>query len=507
MEKTRDAIECLAILSLLLFSSFLLPPTMSPTSAQRVAGSSSVVPQVNYVVVIMMENHPLNTSSCCGGANGILGNIAAPYITQLARDYGLAGNYSAVTPGSLGDYLSIVGGSSFSNMPCVGNESPPTTCSTTAPNLIDRIEASGRTWKAYMEDYTGGCHGTNVGAYDYWHNPFLYFVDIQNSTARCSKIVSANPGHSALPDNQFISDLNSTTTASNFMWLTPNEVNNMHGYNSQPPSISAGNNYLSQLIPLILKTSIFATQSAALLLVWDEPTTCSVPQVPVTTCPIPAIWLGPAAKRSYVSISRYNHYSALATIETLWNLPPLTTNDSNATPMLEFFTSSFQLSLSNSGDISVVQGGSAYATITLRQLTGMPQSNASIGMSCAIVPSNTSCLFSPAFFSCTSTCLSALKITTRSNTPTASSYVTITASSGPVTNSTSFAINVLPPLQQRGDVNGDCNTNIFDLAMVSGNFGKRVTTDINPRSDLNLDGEINVIDLAMVATNIGRTCF
>ncbi len=206
-------------------------------------------------------------------------------------------------------------------------------------------------------------------------------------------------------------------------------------------------------------------------------------------------------------MSRYNHYSALATIETLWNLPPLTTNDSNATPMLEFFTSSLKFSLSNSGDISVVKGGSAYATITLRQQTGRPESNASIGMSCAIVPSDTSCLFSPAAFSCANTCLTILKITTGSYTPTASSYVTITASSGPVTNSTSFAINVLTPLQQRGDVNGDCITNIFDLAMVSGNFGKRVTTGINPRADLNLDGDINVIDLAMVATNIGRTCF
>src|SRR5213594_829886 len=506
MEKTRDAIECLAILSLLLFSSFLLPPTMTPTSAQGVAGSSSVVPQVNYVVVIVMENHPLNTSSCCGGANGILGNIAAPYITQLARDYGLAGNYSAVTPGSLGDYLSIVGGSSFSNMPCVGNESPPTTCSTTAPNLIDRIEASGRTWKAYMEDYTGGCHGTNVGAYDYWHNPFPYFTDIQNSTARCSKIVSANPGHSGLPDNQFISNLNSTTTASNFMWLTPNEVNNMHGYYSQPPSISAGNNYLSQLIPLILKTSIFATQSAALLLVWDEPTTCSVPQVPVTTCPIPAIWLGPAAKRSYVSISRYNHYSALATIETLWNLPPLTTNDSNATPMLEFFTSSFQLALYNSGDISVVEGGSAYATITLKQILGGSISNASISLSCSLVPSRISCVFSPASFSCNSVCLSTLKVSTRSDTPTTSSFITVTAASGSSTNSTTLAINVLPPLQQGDDVNGDCNTDISDLIIVSGNFGKRITSGVDPRSDLNLDGEVDVGDLVMIAANIGRTC-
>ena len=117
MEKARDAIECLAILGLLLLSSFLLPPPMTPTSVHGVAGSSSVVPQVNYVAVIMMENHPLNTSSCCGGANGVLGNIAASYITQLARDYALSGNYSTVTPGSLGDYLSIIGASTFSSMP------------------------------------------------------------------------------------------------------------------------------------------------------------------------------------------------------------------------------------------------------------------------------------------------------------------------------------------------------------------------------------------------------
>src|SRR5207244_4684235 len=32
-----------------------------------------------------------------------------------------------------------------------------------------------------------------------------------------------------------------------------------------------------------------------------------------------------------------NHYSFLKTLETGWNLPPLTSNDRNATPMMEFF--------------------------------------------------------------------------------------------------------------------------------------------------------------------------
>jgi len=84
--------------------------------------------------------------------------------------------------------------------------------------------------------------------------------------------------------------------------------------------------------------------------------------------------------------------------------------------------------------------------------------------------------------------------------------MTITASSGPTTNSTSFTLKVLTPFQQRGDVNGDCDTDILDVAVVASNFGKQVTTGVNPRADLNLDGEIDVTDLVMVATNLGRTC-
>ena len=492
------------VLSFLLSSSFLSFVITERGFIAEAASSLPSVPSVNYVVVIMMENHPLNISSCCGGVNGIIGNAAAPYITQLARNSSLAENYFATTPGSLGDYLSLIGGSTFSNMPCVANESAPTTCNTTALNLIDRIEASSRTWKAYMEDYTGGCSGTNTGAYDYWHNPFLYFADIRNNTSRCGRIVQANPGHVGAPDNRFLSDLNSTTTASDFMWLTPNENNNMHGYNTQPPSISTGDNYLSQLIPLILKTPVFTTQNAAILLVWDEPTTCSI--TPVTACPVPAIWLGPATRRNYASMTPYTHYSSLATIEGLWNLSPLTNNDSNATPMLEFFTPTVKYSLSNSGNLGVVQGGSAYSDITVRQTSGTFKSNMSLSMSCNGLPLGASCSFSPNQYSCNHICTSILRVKANFSTPIGKHSISIAATWGTQTNSTTLALDILGPLLQRGDVNGDCRTNIFDLAIVAGNFGKKVGPLVNPRADLNLDGEINVIDLAIVASNLGTDC-
>src|SRR5207245_8394086 len=40
---------------------------------------------------------------------------------------------------------------------------------------------------------------------------------------------------------------------------------------------------------------------------------------------------------NFQSTNQYNHYSFLQTLETVWNLPPLTNNDRNATPMMEFF--------------------------------------------------------------------------------------------------------------------------------------------------------------------------
>src|SRR5438445_9918711 len=111
-----------------------------------------------------------------------------------------------------------------------------------------------------MEDYSGGCNGTGTSLYAAFHNPFIFYSDITNSSARCARIVSANPGHSGLPDNQFVSDLNSTTTASKYIWLTPNECDNMHG---ECP-ITTGDNYLSQLIPEILNSTVFKAQRASL---------------------------------------------------------------------------------------------------------------------------------------------------------------------------------------------------------------------------------------------------
>jgi len=269
----------------------------------------------DYLVIILMENHNLcDILESCGGS--------ARYMSNLAGAWGLAQNdhYCNVNP-SLPNYLCLSGGSDFG---CGGYDGNPNSnaCTSTAwgaLNIVDRLEGAGLTWKAYMEDMPGNCYGANSGDYAVRHNPFVYYSDIVSAPARCARIVPAGASDSAL-----INDLASTTTASNYMWLTPNKCNDMH---SCP--IGTGDAYLSDLVQRILSSPVFTSQRAALLITFDEG---------YQGQPIYTAWAGRVVMPAYTSSNAYDHFSVLATIESNWNLPNLTANDGGAAPMNEFFT-------------------------------------------------------------------------------------------------------------------------------------------------------------------------
>ena len=301
-----------------------------------------------------MENHGINATygTRCGSN--------CTYITQLADSYGLAENYSGVAHNSLPDYLTLTSAGNYSYSPYYTDCNPPgsggnMTCpGITSPNLVDQIEASGRTWKAYMEDYTGGgCsrHGANtltsdgLRTYANDHDPFLYYTDINENTTRCANIVDANPGttgYLALP-TVLLSDLNQTT-APDFMWLTPNQCDNMHSpCNPLNNTVLQANNYLGQLVPKILNSQVFREENSTLFITWDEGSTCGSPGQTYPTCidRVSSIWAGPTVKTGHKSNTGYSHYSFAKTLETEWNLQPLTSFDVAALPMTEFFDPPF----------------------------------------------------------------------------------------------------------------------------------------------------------------------
>ncbi|HEX9239370.1 MAG TPA: alkaline phosphatase family protein, partial [Candidatus Bathyarchaeia archaeon] len=243
---------------------------------------------------------------------------------------------------SLPNYLSLISGQDFASWSTTDCSPKPGCGAGNSSNLVDSLEHRGLSWKAYMEDYPvscgshcspGNCFLGDVGTGNYTarHDPFVYFDDIVNSTARCSRIVPANSGGKGGPDDLFLSDLGSPSTASNLMWLTPNLCNDTHDC-----PVSTGDTYLSQVVPNILNSSLFTHRKAALFITFDEGNGYCPLNGSSLDC-VYALWAGPVVNTNFQSTNQYNHYSFLKTLETVWNLPPLTDNDRSATPMMEFF--------------------------------------------------------------------------------------------------------------------------------------------------------------------------
>lgn len=265
----------------------------------RPTSISIAIPNFTHVFVIVMENHEYED---------LIGNPSAPYINSLAQQYGLATAYFAVTHPSLPNYMALTSGDTFFADDCVE-------CTAPGVNLIDRIEASGRTWTAYMEDMPGPCTTTDAGLYTARHNPFVHYADIVGTPERCSNGV--------VPFSKLSSDLAADALPS-FVWITPNVCNDMHDC-----AIATGDAWLQTVVPSIAQSAAFA--NSVLFVVWDEGTTNDGGGGHV-----PLIVVSPMTPRGTRSADVATHYHLLRTIEDAWGLSPLG-QSANATSLSAFF--------------------------------------------------------------------------------------------------------------------------------------------------------------------------
>jgi acid phosphatase len=275
---------------------------VSPAAESAPKAATATVPAFDHIFTILMENHSYNE---------IVGSSQAPYINSLIGKYGLASSYVAASHPSLPNYLALTGSSTF------GITTDCNTCFVSAPNIaVDRVEASGRTWKAYMESMPSACFLGDSGEYAQKHNPFVYYDDIRLNATECAKDV---------PYTQFSTDIASASTTANYVWVTPNLINDMHD-----GTIAQGDSWLASNVPAILNSPAFTTQNSVLDIVWDEDDGTQGNQVP-------SIVINSAVTPGYHSTAAYSHYSWQKTIETAWGLAPLTANDTGAAAMSDFF--------------------------------------------------------------------------------------------------------------------------------------------------------------------------
>jgi len=242
------------------------------TAPGGIATSSTnftVTPSTPHVLIIVEENQE---------STSIIGSSNAPYINGLVSAYRSATQWYAVQHNSPTDYMELLSGS---------NQGWPVTArSVAAQTLVDELHTKSIPWKAYMESMPSSPTCTTAtdptGLYEVIHNPFRYFTRYTtNSGGWCSSANQNTEGVLRYPGaSGLVSALNGSN-APDFVWITPNDCNDMHGDSNSGstckgvtggPLIKAGDTWLSSNLSGVL-TSNWFKQNGTVIITWDEGTT------------------------------------------------------------------------------------------------------------------------------------------------------------------------------------------------------------------------------------------
>src|SRR2546422_5290782 len=349
------AIGATMLLLVALAGSGILPFGVPDQAARGGPISAETSNNFDQLVVVLMENHDLTD---------IYG--PATYMTQVANMFAFSTGWSSITNPSQPNYIALIGGSTF------GVSGDGTHPNLNHPTIVDLLENAGKSWKAFAEDASGSGCGLNPPRGED-HFPFLSYTTVTGNSSRCANLL---PGSS----NEVLSAFNAGT---NFIWLTPNDCNNMHSC-----SVAQGDAWLASWVPALLAAMV--GKKAALMITFDEGYT--TPPYVFTS------FSGPAANLAFKSSASYTHYSFIKLLEDVWGGGNLGQNDVNATSPLEFFLPGgpdFSLKV-NPTSVSFGTGQSASSTMSLASTGGF---GGTVDLTAVSVPAGvtTSCV--PSSFS------------------------------------------------------------------------------------------------------------
>jgi hypothetical protein len=237
-------------------------------------------------------------------------------------------------------------------------------------NIGTQLTAHGLSWKAYEEDMgndpkreAAACGHPALNTQDNTqsaetgdgyvtrHDPFVYFHSVIDNQTYCNgHVVALGSPTGAMPaaalpgETGLATDLQQASTTPALSFITPNLCNDGHDYpcTNQPSGASALadiDSFLATWVPKITSSAAYH-QGGLLEITFDE---SSGPQSDSTACcgelpgpgsPMPgitgpgggkvgAVLLSPFIKPGTVSTTGYNHYSSLASWESLFGLPRL----------------------------------------------------------------------------------------------------------------------------------------------------------------------------------------
>jgi phosphatidylinositol-3-phosphatase len=288
--------------------------TTTTTTTGNQGGSTSS--QFAHVFIVIEENHSYGS---------VIGNSSMPYLNGLATANGLATQYYADVHPSLPNYFMLTAGATIA-------QDDGFTGVVTQDNVVSALTAAGKTWKCYAEDLPSpGYLGGDVLPYAHHHNPFVYFSDVQNSSAQAANIV---------PMTQLATDISSNSLP-DYAFIIPDLENDAHDC---PPGMSTctdsqtlanADQWLATNFKPLLASSAF--KNSLLIITFDESVFTDLAPAPLGGGQVATVLVSPLAKPGYQSTKFYQHESALRLMMEGLGIKDLPGAAASAPAMSEFF--------------------------------------------------------------------------------------------------------------------------------------------------------------------------
>lgn len=343
------------------------------TKACMTSGTEAKPPNIRHVFFFLVENKSFDDVFGPGSTAPYLSQTLAAQGMLMRQMYGTAhastGNYislisgQAPNPAIQGDcanWAEFRGSGTAANGQAIGQGC---VFPKTVPQITDELEAKGFTWKSYSEDYTAEKKGGSASGqtaqckypdidttdntnsadatenYATRHNPFLFFHSVIDDKPRCEAHIRD------LEDLR--QDLKTAATTPNYTFIVANNCSNAHdascaklGPDGQPlpGGLEATDAFLKEWVPLILNSPAYQ-QDGMLILMGDEDNfgtadACCGNDNPANAGPntatpglfgfgggrYGAVILSKFVKPGSVNDNKYNHYSVLRSVETLFGL-------------------------------------------------------------------------------------------------------------------------------------------------------------------------------------------
>jgi len=223
------------------------------------------------------------------------------FFKELSQSGALLKKMSGVIHPSQGNYIAMIAGDYFG----ITHDNP---VQLNEQHIGDLLEAKGRRWTLYAEDFPGNCYlGKEKGKYVRKHVPFISFTNVSKNSSRCAHIKNAN---------EFQKDLQNHNLADYIMYI-PNINNDGHD-----TDLAYSNKYFEEKFGALFRDSTFL-QNTLVIVTFDEDESPSKNY-------IYTVLLGSPVLSGTSTNQNLNHYSLLRMIEEAWGLGNLGRKDVNA---------------------------------------------------------------------------------------------------------------------------------------------------------------------------------